>query len=376
MTTFGERARASVQRLTRGDLDDWVTFRARAHGQDSRQASREWLRWLADNPEQDGNEPQAWLCRRDGAIVGSQSGVPFRLKEGQRIISASWAVDLMVEPEWRLRGVGPVLSEALVQSFELVAALGISDNAHRAFLRGGWRDLGVLPNYIRPGDIAWSARQAGLDGGRAVAAGALARVALALSRLGCGLVARAMRTELRLVPRFDQRVDQVWRAAAARYAVMAVRDHRTLAWRFDAVPNADRCTRYYLMQGGRVRAYAVTRLDTMRGRRVLVIVDYLASPGWVLPLLARVFALPEARDSAAIICQTLSPGNDLAFHAAGFIRVGTDGGPRALVPTASTPFRFMVFEGGRAERPAFNRRQWFATTGDSDIGWGRPDPEA
>ena len=130
------------------------------------------------------------------------------------------------------------------------------------------------------------------------------------------------------------------------------------------------------MQGGRVRAYAVTRLETMRGRRVLVILDYLASPRWVLPLLARVSALPEARSSAAIICQTLSPGNDLAFHAAGFLRVGTDGGPRAFVPTASTPFRFMVFEGGQPERPAFNRRQWFATTADSDIGWGRSDPEA
>ena len=334
------------------------------------------MRWQADNPDQDGDEPQAWICRRDGAIVGSQSSVPFRLKEGHRVVSASFAIDLMVEPEWRLRGIGPVLSEALTGAVGLVAGLGISDEAYRAFLRGGWRDLGDLPNYIRPGDVAWSVRQAGLQDWRAVAARTLARPALALTRLGSGLVARAMRTDLRPVARFDQRVDQVWKAAAPRYSVIAVRDLRTLAWRFDAVPNADRISRYYLMQRGRVRGYVVTRVEPMRDRQVLVILDYLAPPRWVLPLLAHVSTLPEARRSAAVICQTLSPANDIAFQAAGFLRVGAANGPRAFIPAAGTPFRFMVYQGDRAERLAFDRRRWFVTTGDSDIGWGRSDPGA
>ncbi len=375
MTTFADRTRASARRLSLEDRDDWVAFQARAHGRDARQASPDWLRWLADNPEHNEDELQAWICRRDGAIVGSQGGVPFRLKEGQRVLSASWAVDLMVEPEWRLRGVGPVLSEALTGANELVAALSISTAAYRAFLRSGWRDLGDVPNYIRPRDVEWSVRKAGLQGGRAVAARALARPALALTRLGSGLVARVMGTELRLVRRFDQRVDQVWAAAAARYAVMAVRNYRTLAWRFDAIPEADRSARYYLIQRGRVRGYVVTRLERVRDdRQILTILDYLASPRWVLPLLAHVSALPEARSAAAIVCRTLSPGNDIAFHAAGFLRVGADNQPGPLIPAAGTPFRFMVYQGDRAERLAFDRRQWFLTTGDSDIGWGQSDP--
>jgi GNAT superfamily N-acetyltransferase len=371
MTSFADRARASVRRLTREDADDWIAFRARAHGRDSRQASDAWWHWQADNPEQHGPELQAWISRRDGAIVGGQGGVPFRLKEGDRILPASWAVDLMVEPEWRLRGVGPVLTEALTRANELTAALGISDDAHRALLRGGWRDLGVLTTYIRPRDVAWSARQAGLQERRAVAARALAHPALILSRLGTGLVARAMRTELRLMHRFDERVDQVWRGASPTYAVLAVRDHRMLSWRFDAVPNEDQCRRYYLMQGGRVRGYVVTRVEPMRGRPVLVILDYLASPRWVLPLLAHVNGLPEARSTAATVCQTLSPGNDVAFHAAGYLRVGAAAGLRAFSPAAGTPFRFMVFQGDGPERRAHDRRQWFVTRGDSDIGWGQ-----
>jgi GNAT superfamily N-acetyltransferase len=374
MTTFADRARASVRRLTRDDGDDWVAFQARAHGRDAWQASPVWLRWLADNPEHDGDELPVWICRRNGAIVGSQGGLPFRVKEGQRVLSASWAVNLMVEPEWRLRGVGPVLSEALTRANELVAALGISNAAYRAYLRSGWRDLGDFSNYMRPCDVEWSVRQARLQGGRAFAARALARPALALTRLGSRLVARAMRTEICPVRRFDERVDQVWVAAAARYAVMAVRDYRTLAWRFDAVPDADRSERYYLMQRGRVRGYVVTRVERLRDRQILVILDYLASPRWVLPLLAHVSALAEARNAAAIICQTLSPGNDIAFHAAGFLRVGADNRPRALIPAAGTPFRFMVYQGDRQERLAFDRRQWFLTRGDSDIGWGQSGP--
>jgi len=368
MTAFADRARASVRRLTREDRDDWIAFQARNFGRDARQAGLDWLGWLAENPELDGDELQAWICRRNGAIVGSQGGIPFRLKEGRRVLSASWAVDLMVEPEWRLRGVGHFLSEAQTRANELVAALDISDAAYRAYLRGGWRDLGDIPRYIHTRDIEWSVRQVGLQGGRAVAARALAHPALALTRLGSGLVARMMGTELRPVRRFDQRVDQVWVAAAPRYAVMAVRDHRALAWRFDAVPDADRSARYYLMQRGRVRGYVVTRVERWRDRQILVILDYLASPRWVLPLLAHVSALPEARSAAAISCRTLSPGNDLAFHAAGFLRVGAYDRPRALIPAAATPLRFMVYQGDQPERLAFDGRQWFLTTGDSDFG--------
>jgi GNAT superfamily N-acetyltransferase len=345
MTTFADRARAGVGRLTREDHDDWIAFRARNFGPDGRQADPAWLRWLAENPELDGGELQAWICRRNGAIVGNQGSIPFRLKEGQRVLPASWAVDLMVEPAWRLRGIGPVLSEAQARITELAAAVGISDAACRAYRRAGWRDLGEIPTYIRMQDIEWSIAEGGLQGGRAVAARALARPALALTRLGSGLVARAMGTALHPVHRFDHRVDRVWVAASARYAVMAVRDHRALAWRFDSVPDADRTARHYLVQRGRVRGYLVTRVEPWRDREALVIVDYLASPRWVLPLLAHVSALPEARGAALIRCQTLSPGNDLAFHAAGFVRLGTHDRQRALIPAAATSLRFMVYQG-------------------------------
>jgi GNAT superfamily N-acetyltransferase len=368
MTSFVERLRSSVEPLGPDAAEAWVAFQARLFGSDARQADRAWIRWAAQNPEIESGAPPVLISRRDGAIVGSQSSVPFRLREGGAIVPASWAIDLMVEPTWRLRGVGPALTGTLTSRHGLVAVLGVSDAAYRTFLRSGWRDLGELPIYIHPRDVSWSARQAGLRGVKRIAASALTRPALTLARLASGVLARATRADLQPVPRFDPRVDEVW--DAVDYPVIAARDFRALSWRFDAAPNADRCTRYYLVQRGRVRGYAVTRVEPVRGRPALVIVDFLASPRWILPLLARVAALPEARDAGAVICEALIPGMDHALAAAGFLRIGAGGG--AIVPETGVKFRIMVHQGDRPERAAFDRRRWFITTGDSDVGWGRP----
>ena len=366
MTSFVERVRASVEPLRPELADAWVAFQARLFGRDARQADPAWIRWAAQNPEIDSEQLPVLICRRDGAIVGSQSCVPVRLREVGAMVPARWAIDLMVEPAWRLRGVGPALTGTLTARPGLVAGLGVSDAAYRAFLRSGWRDLGELPIYIHPRDITWSAAQAGLRGAKRMAVSAIMRPALVVASLASRLLARAMAADLEAVPRFDERVDEVW--ASVDYPVIAARDLRALAWRFDAAPNADRCTRYYLMQRGQVRGYVVTRMDQVRGRPALVIVDLLARPRWILPLLGRVAALPEARNASAVICAALIPGMDRALLAAGFLRVGAGG---TMVPKAGVLFRIMVHQGDQPERAAFDRRRWFITTGDSDVGWGR-----
>src|SRR4051812_97663 len=210
MTSFVDRVRASVEALGSDEADAWVAFQARLFGRNARQADPAWIQWAATNPEVRSQEPPVLICRRDGAIVGSQSSVPFRLREEGAIVPACWAIDLMVEPAWRLRGVGPALTGTLTARRGLVAGLGISDAAYRAFLRSGWRDLGELPIYIHPRDITWSAAQAGLRGGKRIAVSALMRPALVLASLASRLLARAMGADLEAVPRFDERVGDVW----------------------------------------------------------------------------------------------------------------------------------------------------------------------
>jgi GNAT superfamily N-acetyltransferase len=366
MSSFADRARAGIARLAPGDHDDWIRFQARSHGHLARQANAEWLAWQTTNPELEGTEPQAWICRRDGKIVGSQGGIRFRLKEGDQTVPAAWAVDLMVDPEWRMRGVGPALVDAQIREGGLVAAIGVSDAAYRAYLRGGWRDMGGIPRYIRPRDVAWNVREAGLRGWRLAAARVGLHIALAATRAFSGTVTRVMGAQLRPVPRFDARVNEVWAQAARSYDVIAVRDGRSLAWRFDAVPGAGRISRHYVVHRGRVRGYVVTRIDGWRGGRVLEILDYLAAPRWVLPMLAHVTRLADSADVVAITCRTLSPPCDRAFRVAGYIQVSASDTAGPLSYRSAGQTRFMVHRPDQSDRLAYHADRWFVTAADSD----------
>ena len=65
-------------------------------------------------------------------------------------------MDLMVEPAWRLRGLGPALIAALLANKSIVCVLYASRDGYPAFVGSGCTDVGIMPIYRRPLD----ARQA------------------------------------------------------------------------------------------------------------------------------------------------------------------------------------------------------------------------
>lgn len=369
MSSLADRLSVGIGRLTPADEPDWLAFQTRSHGTGARQADPAWLAWLDANPELGGERPPVWICRRDGVVVGSQRGLPFRLKEGSRTVPAQWAIDLFVDPAWRLRGVGPALTDAQLRSGCLIAGVGISDRAYRSYRRSGWHDLGDIPFYARPMDAAWATRQIGLTGPRATVSRVAMGPALAATRAASLLLVRGARSRLEPIETFDERVDEVWADAAPAFDVIAVRDRQALAWRFDAIPGASAIARHYLIARNRVRGYVVTRAESWGGAPVLVILDYLASPAWLVPLLGGVLGLDAARNVGAIVCRTLNPAGDRVFRATGFLRVSASNPAGVLARPARTPLRFMVHGGDGLQRSALERVNWFVTGADSDATW-------
>src|SRR5207302_5377492 len=76
------------------------------------------------------------------------------LKVGTDEIDALWATELMVSPPFRLRGIGAVLSALVCDEARVTLGWNISVEAKRAYLRAGWVDLGTVPLYLRPIDVA------------------------------------------------------------------------------------------------------------------------------------------------------------------------------------------------------------------------------
>ena len=176
-----DRYRAGISRCSPADADDLRAFQLRTFEAGSREVDAARTAWLFDrNPcrTADGTR-DIYVCRRDGEIVGQQAEIPFDLRVGGRDRRAAWTVDLMVDDDWRLRGVGPGLMATQLDARPLSFGLNLSEKGYATYdaqrvERPGRRPR--LPAPPRPGRRGprWPAprpRRAGGTRRRARAAG-------------------------------------------------------------------------------------------------------------------------------------------------------------------------------------------------------------
>lgn len=318
-------------------------------------------RWLYEqNPCLGDEGPGPWLCRRDGKIVGQQGEVPFDLQVGGEIHRAAWAVDLHVDEAWRLRGVGPALITTLLERNAIVCMLDLSDEGYAAFQGAGCTDLGAVPIYRRPLDARRALHMSGAPAGLQ----RFGPVVAPVLRLADALAGAAVRLAgARLVPadRLDERVDEVWAAARPHYPVMARRDLAALAWRIDQRPDRDRLRRYFLVRRGRAVGYVVLRPTVSSGEASAVVVDYLAPPQWVAPLLLAAGRSARRRDGAvALSVKTRNERADRALRAAGFV-------PGALGHDRRLQLMVHCAEDGEVSALIHQPGAWLITSTDSNL---------
>ena len=354
------RFKVGITRYTPADADDLLAFQLRTFGAGVRQVDAGRAAWLYDrNPcRSEDATRDLWVCRRDGAVVGQQAEIPFDLKAGPHERRAAWAVDLMVDDAWRLRGVGPALVSTQLDHRPIVAGLNLSDKGHATYTRGGWADLGIVPVYLRPLDLGRAARLGSVPA-RLARLAPVAGPALRAADAAARALLRAAGVRLEPIAGFDERVDEVWRQASPHYPVLARRDAATLRWRIDDRPDAGRMQRYYLVARGRPVGYVVLRSAGTAAVPTAVIVDYLAAPRWVAPLLVAAGGAARRQGAVALSVKTRNEPADRLLRAAGFVRRdrGTD-----------EPVRFMVHCTDEAVSPLVeDPASWFVTSADSDL---------
>lgn len=363
-STVRNRFKVGITRYETGDAADLAAFQRSTFGEDARQLDPARFEWLFErNPHRrDGEGPSLWICRRKGEIVGQQAEIPFTLDvdvDGTAV-PGGWAIDLMVAPDWRIRGVGPGLVETHTDEDHLLVGLTQNEDAAGLYLSAGWTELGSVPVYLRPVD------------GRALllTAPGMARLRPLASVVGLGLrgvdavlggLLRALGLALVPVDRFDDRVDEVWERAASRYEVLARRDRSTVAWSIDDRPDADEYLRFYLVRGSTTLGYVVLHETRHWGGRTMAVVDYLASPRWVPPLLTLAAHQARREGALAMMCRTRCAPADRALRLSGFSRRGLD---------VASPLRMFVHgpDGDDAVPAAVARSDaWFLTLADADL---------
>lgn len=355
-------AQRGIARYEPSDRPDLETFQRGTFGEGALQLDHGHFQWaFEDVPTPDPEGAQFWVCKRNGAVVGQQAGIPFRLKVGERVCRASWAIDLMVAPEWRLRGVGPALSETHSSASEVAVSVGITDAAYKAYKRGGWLDLGGLATFVRVIDPVRCVRASAQDSRFVRIAAACGAPFATAALMAFGALAWARGARLSEVAAFDERVDALWAAVAPHHPVIAERNRRFLSWRFDRGPTAGRFRRLYILRRGELMGYVVLRVERWRGASVGVVVDYFVRPGWAMPAFALAVEFARREGLAALLCRTLNTGIERPLAGMGFL---------CLRNGLNTPTRIMARPGPGGEGLTgmlAERRNWFVTAADSDL---------
>ncbi len=123
-----------------------VEFQQAEFGRDSIHASTQYNNWLYNLSDKN------YRCcfSKDKKVLGQQGSIAFSLNTPEKLIDGAFAIDLRVNNDWKMKGLGVALIGSLINRFELLIGLGISDDAYPMFKRQGWLDLGTVNFYLMP----------------------------------------------------------------------------------------------------------------------------------------------------------------------------------------------------------------------------------
>lgn len=349
---YSERVRRKVRRY-RPDTDRaaLLAFRRAAWG-DVSQASATYLEWRYPAS---GGEIPLWVVDDGTRIVAAQGAIPVALVVDGTSYRGAWLIELFVDPAHRWRGLGAILTQVATAAFEVVMGTELSDSAYSVLERAGWSELGTLPLFARPLDLAevLGARLPGrVPASARRAMGPVLRAADAA--VDAGLAVAGL--EVREVRRFGDEIDALWRLVSGRHRVIVRRDAAFLNHRFAEFPDPGRYRLLEFHRGSRLVGYSVLRLGLRHGLPTGDVVDHLAAPGYTLPILAR--SLERLRREGAKMAYLVHLGADeKALGWLGFSR--RDTGWRTMVDPSGLP--------PTARAQVRRRGGWYVTGGDSNL---------
>ena len=339
----------------------------------------------ASNVADPGRYPPTALIVEGTRIIGFCGSMPQRLWDGTEERSAYWVKGLMVLPEYRNGPVGYLAVKEVIRHLPRSTILTVAPAARRLFAALGFRDLGAVPNWVRPlrpgamvnqldldalglGKLpAWigtsvrAARRSGIAGFAGGAAGWLADGLVALARLP----ATHLQTDRALPSRGE--LDALWREARSGITASPVRDASYLVPRFeDFLDEAGQRPYRFVAARKRGRLVGVAALrkpsatsdPRLGGVRVATISDIVFPPNRTDAGLAVLGAVERAaRDAGAdaLTCMTSHPALALLLRRQGYLRLA-----------GNVHFFLRDVTDGGADRWPADLQSWWLARGDGE----------
>jgi GNAT superfamily N-acetyltransferase len=344
----------SISRRTPADEEEILRLYADTFGASLAEGGRLRSNWqYRENPETQasGGDPEIWVAREDGGILGQYASMPVTLWWQGREVRASWGMDVFVRSEARGKGVGARLFMTWADHVDVALGLGLTPSSYALFHKLGFADVGPVPffrTWLDP--QAAMSRQLGKPLGQL--AGAVLGVGLWLRRRQ----PRIGNVAVRPIKTFGPEYDELWMRTRASHLMCVRRNAAYLNWKYVECPHRE----YDLWEARREEClvgFAISRHEDYRGLRLGWIVDVYADTADSearSTLLAAI--LDSFRAKGVVRAQAFAMSQALAhdLRRAGFVR-------------GRSPMQFCVRTRADASEALRALGQWHVVFGDSDM---------
>ena len=294
-------------------------------GKNAAEENRARWQWQYDeNPNCGPEGPEIWVAKEGGRVLGQYATMPVRLKVLDRILHASWGMDVMVGPNLQRKGIGSRLFLYWDQQVEASLGLGLSVSSYTLFKKLNWEDVGPVPCYSAVIDArALLGRRIGADSTVAAVLAPLAKILMWLV-FPRRPTKKGNTVDVRLAAEpFGADYDALWERVAPAYDFIAERRARYLEWKYRKVPHVS----YDIFEAhkdGVLTGYIVLRATERNGVKLALVVDLLADPddkATVGSLLDRAFSWASDHEVARMQTFTFDRRLQARLAAKGFIRI-------------------------------------------------------
>ncbi len=351
-----DRLSRKISKYSPDDYSELMSFRHRMWP--NRPDALDEAHWdwqFYGNPNNPNSGPEIWVFKDDGRILGQQATIPTSLKVGEKYYLCLWAIDCIVDPCFRNKGIGYLLSRELTKSAVVSLTLGISDSAYSICKSSKWIDMGGVPRFAKVLDAKPLVRK---RLGTPIVSGVVSVLMNLHFRLrDAQLIKNAGKSFARIeqIYRFDKQFDEFWERVSQSFSLIARRDSKYLNWKYISQPGMN-YTVLQMKQGEGILGYIVLRVRQDDNRRIGYIVDLLAMPDHFAPLIANAVSYFRKEKVVSVMCCIRNKDIEALLEELGFHR-------------REDRTRFMMKANDpELEQEALRMKdEWFVTSGDSDM---------
>lgn len=220
------------EQMRLGDRGEILRFLRLAFPDNPRQSDEKFWNWhFLANPNTPEGEIPVWLARSSGRIVGQLATIPVRLHVGRQTFPAAWILDLLVDPQFRRRGIMKNLVREANRKFAYLLGSATPRQHSAAMLtKLGWTVFSQMPRYHRllfPGNAVKE-----ISRHRPVRAVVNAAFSRSRSRYRSGMISENIRS----IETVDENFDALWQACHEQWPCSIARTADFLRWQFEQQP--------------------------------------------------------------------------------------------------------------------------------------------